>query len=75
MLSVACSPGTAGQSSLLPTREPLPELGLPLSVELCPRGTEQKGQACQDCDINFYSFNGTSCDACPLGALSTVHVV
>ena len=64
-----CNPATAGQSALLPGKEPLPTLGLSLAVELCPRGTEQKGQACQDCDIDFYSYNGTSCLACPEGAL------
>ena len=66
-MDIQCSPSTAGQSSLLPASKPLPALPLQMAVELCPRGTEQKGQSCQECDINFYSFNGTSCFACPEG--------
>lgn len=66
-MAIECDPSTAGQSAQLPPNEPLPALPLQMAVELCPRGTEQKGQSCQECDINFYSYNGTTCVACPEG--------
>ena len=69
-MDIRCSPSTAGQSALLPASKPLSALPLRMEVELCPRGTEQKGQSCQECDINFYSYNGTSCFACPEGEVA-----
>ena len=68
-LSVECSIDTNGQNPLLPTSESIPPIPLALSVELCPIGTEEKGVYCQPCDLNFYNYNSSTCQACPEGKL------
>lgn len=66
-LDVGCTISTDGQNALLPMFSAIPELSLPLQVELCPQGTEARGIICQPCPLNFFSYNQTGCKACPEG--------
>ena len=68
-LNVECLIDTNGQNPLLPASEAIPLLALPLAVELCPIGTEEKGIFCQPCDLNFYNYNSSACQPCPEGLL------
>ena len=66
-LQVLCAPGTDGQNPLLPTNISIPPITFDITVELCPQGSEERGILCQPCDLNFYNYNSTSCQACPEG--------
>lgn len=66
-LGVDCTINTNGQNPLLPVFDPIPDLPLPLRVELCPQGTEPRGIICQPCPLNFFNYDQTGCKPCPEG--------
>ena len=66
-LQILCAPGTEGQNPLLPSNISIPPITFDITVELCPQGSEERGTLCQPCDLNFYNYNSTSCQACPEG--------
>ena len=72
-LGVQCSINTNGQNPLLPASNPIPQLALPIQVQLCPQGTEPKGVFCQPCALNFFNYDQTGCKPCPEGISYHLH--